>query len=75
MPNTTTPRSWVLHKNVYYTQHVKWPPMDHPYHHDTSSFEGIQEEGETPKRMTIDEIFNVTDMLPRSLIDSNVSLR
>jgi hypothetical protein len=32
--------------------------MDHPYHHDTSSFEGIQEEGEAPKRMTIDEIYN-----------------
>jgi hypothetical protein len=35
----------------------KWLPMDHPYHHDTFSFEGIREEGEAPRKMTIDEIY------------------
>jgi hypothetical protein len=34
--------------------------MDHPNRHDTFSFEGIQEEGEAPRRMTIDEIYNAT---------------
>lgn len=57
-PNTTTWKTRVLHKNVYCSQHRKWLPMDHPYCHDTSSFKGIQEEGEALRRMTIDEIYN-----------------
>jgi hypothetical protein len=32
--------------------------MDHPHCHDTSSFEGIREEGEAPRRMTTNEIYN-----------------
>jgi hypothetical protein len=58
-PNTTTRRLHVLHKNVYCSQHKKWLPMDHPHRHDTSSFEGIWEEGEAPRRMTTNEIYNV----------------
>jgi hypothetical protein len=31
-----------------------------PYHHYTSSFEGIREEGEALRKMIVDEIYNVT---------------
>jgi hypothetical protein len=31
--------------------------MDHPYCHDTSSFEGVQKDGVAPNRMTMDEIY------------------
>jgi hypothetical protein len=48
----------MLKKNVYYSQHNKWLPMDHPYRCDTSSFEGVQEVGVAPNKMTMDKIYN-----------------
>jgi hypothetical protein len=43
--------------------------MDHPYYHDTSSFEGIWKEGETLRRMIAYEIYNVIVAKTTWLVD------
>jgi hypothetical protein len=57
-PNIATWRSQALLKNVYCAQHKKWLPMEHAFQRATTSFDGVQEDGVPPQRMTFDEIHN-----------------
>ncbi len=58
-PNTVTQRSQALQKNVYCAQQRKWLPMEHAFQQATTSFDGVQEDGVPPQRMTFDEIHSV----------------
>jgi hypothetical protein len=57
-PNIATWRSQALLKNVYCAQPKKWLPMEHAFQRATTSFDGVQEDGVPPQRMTFDEIHN-----------------
>jgi hypothetical protein len=57
-PNIVTWKSQALQKNVYCAQHKKGLPMEHAFWRATTSFDGVQEDGVPPQRMTFDEIHN-----------------
>jgi len=64
--NTMFKRSRALHKNVYCSQHRRWLPMGHPFQHNVTTFDGEEEQGNPPTKMSVDDIYT-TEMARATL--------